>query len=204
MQWSETSWLYLLIPAIPLLIWYHFRSLSDFPRWQKRVSLALRLIVLALLVASLASPVLMRATEKQIVVFAIDRSESVDAEASKKAIQYIDEATAAAKAADIEVKFLEFDRVPRDLTEQYDLTQQQSAPESSNDNSQEQDVSSATTNTPRRRRLPMISRRTMSSRMINGMTIQPTHRTAAARIWRPPCGPQSPRCPLHVFGVWSC
>ncbi|MCO8122243.1 VWA domain-containing protein [Stieleria sp. TO1_6] len=127
MQWSDFPWLYALIPAIPLLIWYHMRSLSDFPVWQKRLSLIVRGLVLALLVAALAGPVLMRQTDKQMVVFAIDRSESIDAAARDQANTFLGQAIKAAEQAEMDVRFLEFDRRPQQLTQQWTGDQDQPA-----------------------------------------------------------------------------
>ncbi|WP_372898678.1 VWA domain-containing protein, partial [Stieleria sp.] len=119
MQWSDFTWLYLLIPAVPFLIWYHLRSLSDFPIWQKRVSLALRIVVLGLLAAALAGPVLMRQTDRQMVVFAIDRSESIDEAAREKTDTFLAQAIKAAEQADVDVRFLEFDREPKSLRDEW-------------------------------------------------------------------------------------
>lgn len=119
MQWSDFTWLYLLIPAVPFLIWYHLRSLSDFPIWQKRVSLALRIVVLGLLAAALAGPVLMRQTDRQMVVFAIDRSESIDEAAREKTDTFLAHAIKAAEQADVDVRFLEFDREPKSLRDEW-------------------------------------------------------------------------------------
>jgi Mg-chelatase subunit ChlD len=119
LRWSDFPWLYLIIPAVPFLIWYHLRSLSDFPVWQKRLSLVLRILVLGLLAVSLAGPVLMRETDKQMIVFAIDRSESIDDAARTKAEEYLMKAIRAAEKAEAEIRFLEFDRYPRKPTEQW-------------------------------------------------------------------------------------
>nr|WP_236649907.1 VWA domain-containing protein [Rhodopirellula sp. SM50] len=134
MQWSDFTWLYLLIPAVPFLIWYHLRSLSDFPIWQKRVSLALRIVVLGLLAAALAGPVLMRQTDRQMVVFAIDRSESIDQAAREKTDTFLAQAINAAEQADVDVRFLEFDREPKRLRDEWAVGNGQSE-----DNGQTQD-----------------------------------------------------------------
>ncbi|PAY15600.1 chloride channel protein [Rhodopirellula sp. SM50] len=133
-QWSDFTWLYLLIPAVPFLIWYHLRSLSDFPIWQKRVSLALRIVVLGLLAAALAGPVLMRQTDRQMVVFAIDRSESIDQAAREKTDTFLAQAINAAEQADVDVRFLEFDREPKRLRDEWAVGNGQSE-----DNGQTQD-----------------------------------------------------------------
>ncbi|MFN3193208.1 MAG: VWA domain-containing protein [Aureliella sp.] len=77
-----------LIALLPVL-WYYFVSLSDFPHWQRQLSLVLRGIVLVLLVAALAGLTLLFPSTKQFVVFCIDRSLSVDATAQEKIDQYL-------------------------------------------------------------------------------------------------------------------
>lgn len=121
-QWSDLSWLYFLIPAVPFLIWYHLRSLSDFPVWQRQLSLVLRCGVLILLMLALAAPVLMRETNQQIVVFAIDRSESVDSAAREKSDAFV-RAALESRADDdtVEFRFLEFDRRPGELKDRWEV-----------------------------------------------------------------------------------
>jgi Mg-chelatase subunit ChlD len=111
-EWTAPNWLFALIFVIPLLIYYHLRSLSDFPVWQKRVSLIFRTVVAALLITALAGPVLMRQTMKQMVVFAIDRSESIDVSARSESDEFVRESLEAIAGDDIETRFVEFDRTP--------------------------------------------------------------------------------------------
>ena len=112
MQWAHPQWFWILVPAVPLLVWYHLRSLSDFPPAQKTFSLLIRIALLVLLVAAICGPTLMRSTKKQMIIFAVDRSQSVDEAASAKADEFIAKATEAAKSSEAEVKFLAFDRDP--------------------------------------------------------------------------------------------
>ena len=88
------------------------RTLSDFPRTQRNVSLVIRVVVTVLLVAAIGGPVLLRSTTKQMIVFAIDQSESIDAAAQENARQFIAEAAKQAELADAEIRFLPFDRTP--------------------------------------------------------------------------------------------
>ncbi|GAB5404873.1 MAG: VWA domain-containing protein [Aureliella sp.] len=83
--------LWLLLLLVPVF-WYFFKSLSDFPAWQRRVSLLVRIGVVTLLVAALAGLTLLLPSEKQYVVLAIDRSLSVDAEATKQIDAYLKQA----------------------------------------------------------------------------------------------------------------
>ena len=78
--------------ALPVLVYYFYRSLADFPRWQRVVSLVTRAVIVVLLVLSLAGLTLLRPTSEQFVIFAVDQSTSVGEDAIKAAEKYLDEA----------------------------------------------------------------------------------------------------------------
>ena len=87
--WQDWSWeltrpwmLWLLALIVPL-IWYFYRSLSDFPRWQQRVSLGFRIVILLLLILALAGWTLLKPSDRQFVLLGIDRSLSVDEQAAQ-------------------------------------------------------------------------------------------------------------------------
>src|SRR5947207_2619031 len=80
------------LAAVPVLLYYFYRSLVDFPRWQRSVSLAVRTLIVVLLVLALAGLTLLRPTTEQFVVFAVDRSTSVGEESSRAADKFLDEA----------------------------------------------------------------------------------------------------------------
>lgn len=82
--------------ALPGLAWYYLRGLTDFARWQRLLSLAVRAVVITLLVLALAGLTLLSPTREQFVVFAIDESQSVGEEAQKHIKEYLDKAVAAA------------------------------------------------------------------------------------------------------------
>lgn len=83
-------WLLLLVP----IGWFFYRSLSDFP-WRQRVaSLVCRTLIVALLVLALAGLALLLPTSRMYVVMAIDRSLSIDDEASQKIEQFVEGASA--------------------------------------------------------------------------------------------------------------
>jgi uncharacterized membrane protein len=71
------------LAVLPVLAYYFYRTLVDFVRWQRAVSLVLRSVIVALLLLALAGLSLVRPTRELFVVFAIDRSESVGDDASK-------------------------------------------------------------------------------------------------------------------------
>jgi uncharacterized membrane protein len=73
---THPLWLVGLV-VLPVLVLYFYRSLADFPRWQKLVSLAVRSAIAACLVLALCGLTLLKPTHEQYVVFAVDRSLSV-------------------------------------------------------------------------------------------------------------------------------
>ncbi len=75
------------------------RTLVDLPAWQRRASLAVRAIAIVLLTFALAGLTLLSSTDKQFVIFLRDQSQSIDEAASKKATDFIVQATAASASA---------------------------------------------------------------------------------------------------------
>lgn len=71
-------WLASLILIVTLLAYYYWRSLSDFPLRQRVISFATRTAITILLAFALAGLALLRPTQQQFVIFAIDQSLSVD------------------------------------------------------------------------------------------------------------------------------
>jgi Mg-chelatase subunit ChlD len=98
------------LAALPVLGWYFYRSLVDFARWQRVLSLACRAVIVVLLVLALAGLTLLRPTHEQFVVLAVDESLSVGDEARQAANQFLDRAAAA--AGPNRVAFLKFAAVP--------------------------------------------------------------------------------------------
>lgn len=89
-------WYLLGLLALPVLVWYYFRGLTDFAKWQRLLSLSARGIVVALLVLALCGLTFIQPDKEQYVVFAIDESTSVG-EQNKAAIdEFLAKATAAA------------------------------------------------------------------------------------------------------------
>lgn len=96
--------------ALPFLAYYFYRSLVDFPLWQRIFSLVSRSLVIVLLVLSLAGLTLLQPTHEQYVVFVRDRSESVGTDAQKVADQFLDYALASAGSS--RTAFLDFAAQP--------------------------------------------------------------------------------------------
>ncbi len=110
-QWLRPQYLWLLALALPILIVFHFRSLSEFPRWQRWASLLVRSLVVTCLVLALTGLMLLTKTPRQMVVFAIDHSQSIDAAARRVADQYVRQAAAAAAETDdpVALRYVTFD-----------------------------------------------------------------------------------------------
>lgn len=84
------------LAVLPVLVYYFYRSLADFPRRQKLASLAVRAVIVLLLVLALAGLTLSRPTHERFVVFAVDQSLSVGAESQETVQQHLDAAVAQA------------------------------------------------------------------------------------------------------------
>src|SRR4051794_39720504 len=82
------------LAAVCVLLFYFWRSLADFPRWQRSVSLAIRIVMLVLLVLALAGLTLLRPTSEQFVVVAVDRSTSIGKESTDAADKFLEAALA--------------------------------------------------------------------------------------------------------------
>ncbi|MEM6470290.1 MAG: VWA domain-containing protein [Planctomycetota bacterium] len=88
-EWTRPVWLLAFTAAIPVLIWYHYRSLADFPVWQRRTSLVVRCVVVLLLVLSLTGLFWLSDSREQMLVVAIDESESIDQSAREVAREWV-------------------------------------------------------------------------------------------------------------------
>ncbi|MBI3865290.1 MAG: VWA domain-containing protein [Planctomycetia bacterium] len=88
---THPAWLAGLI-VLPVLIYYFYRTLADFARWQRIVSLSARIAIAVLLVLSLCGLTLLKTTREQYVVFVVDRSLSVGEQAEREVASFIDRA----------------------------------------------------------------------------------------------------------------
>ena len=85
-------WWLLGLAVVPGLVYYFYRSLVDFARWQRVLSLLLRGALVVLLILALGGLSLVRPTRELFVVFAVDRSESVGEQANTGRRRLPDEA----------------------------------------------------------------------------------------------------------------
>src|SRR5690349_15811311 len=95
-----------LVVAVPLLLYYFVHSLSDFPRRQRIVSLAIRTCIVLLLVLALAGLTLLHSTSEKFVIFVVDQSTSVGDNAAKTASEFLK--TASENAGSNQVAYLPF------------------------------------------------------------------------------------------------
>ncbi len=83
--------------VLPILAWYFYRGLTDFSRWQRLASLAVRAVVVCLLVAALSGLTWLKPARELFVVFAIDDSLSVSEEAKPQIDSFLARAAAGAQ-----------------------------------------------------------------------------------------------------------
>lgn len=102
--------LLLALCVLPLLAWYFYRGLTDFSKWQRVTSLAVRATVVALLVAALCGLTWLKPAHELYVVFAIDDSLSVADEAKPQIDAFL--AQAAATARNNQYAYLRFAAEP--------------------------------------------------------------------------------------------
>ncbi len=86
--------------AVPLLVIAMRRSLADLRPAQRRVCLTVRALIVLLLVAALASVQMLLPTEELAVVFAVDQSASISADAAKQARDFVGASLAAQHGRD--------------------------------------------------------------------------------------------------------
>ena len=93
-EFTRPVMLWAFLALVPV-VWYFWKSLSDFPTWQRRFSLSVRSLIVGCLILALAGLTLLQPTKQMFVVLAVDRSQSVDAEASAKIDDFIKQTTGA-------------------------------------------------------------------------------------------------------------
>ncbi len=92
--WLELThpWRLLWLLTLPVLVYYFYCSLADFPRWQRVLSLVTRAAIVLLLVLALTGLTLSRPTQELFVIFAVDHSQSIGPESQNQASDYLDSA----------------------------------------------------------------------------------------------------------------
>ena len=107
----------ILLVALPLLVLFFVRSLSDFPTFQRKLSLGIRGLIVLLLTLALAGFAWLQKTDEQYFVFLIDQSTSI----SENGRQKLDEVLTAAKetVGENKVAFLPFASTPGAVQQQF-------------------------------------------------------------------------------------
>jgi uncharacterized membrane protein/secreted protein with Ig-like and vWFA domain len=77
---------------VPYLLWVERRSLADQPRVRRRISLALRVAIVCLLVGALAGVQIVRRSDQLCVFFVLDRSDSITQKQRSEAVAYVQRA----------------------------------------------------------------------------------------------------------------
>lgn len=109
LELTRPIWL-IALALVGVLVWYHIRSLSDFPLWQRRLSLVLRSTIVVLLALSLTGLVLRSPTRERAILVAIDASESLGDEAKTKTEAVIKELQP--HAGEVQLQFVRFAATP--------------------------------------------------------------------------------------------
>ncbi len=119
----------LLLIALPLLVLFFKRSLSDFPPFQRKLSLAIRCLIVLLLTLALAGFAWLQKTDEQFFIFLLDDSTSISDNGREK----LEEVLVAAKESvgDNRVAFLPFasttGEIRQEFSEQDEATTGQAA-----------------------------------------------------------------------------
>lgn len=115
MLWNHPQMLWWALPAAAIIAWFHVRSLSDFSMVQRWTSTVIRLAVALLLIVALGDPILIRSTDDQMLVVAVDRSESIDTAAAEQADRWLDQLSDQTLQRGIEMRVVEFADQPAAL-----------------------------------------------------------------------------------------
>ena len=78
----------LLLIALPILVLFFKRSLSDFPPFQRKLSLAIRCLIVLLLTLALAGFAWLQKTDEQFFIFLLDDSTSISDNGREKPVSY--------------------------------------------------------------------------------------------------------------------
>ncbi|HEX8228898.1 MAG TPA: VWA domain-containing protein [Chloroflexia bacterium] len=100
LSFSRPLVLLLLLLLVPLTVYLSRTSLAFLRRGARRWSLGLRLAIVVLLVLSLAGAGITRADQRLSVVYLLDRSDSVSAEAQAQQAAYVSQAIAELREGD--------------------------------------------------------------------------------------------------------
>ncbi len=135
----------LLLIALPLLVLFFVRSLSDFPKFQRKLSLVIRSLIVLLLTLALAGFAWLQKTDEQYFIFLIDQSTSI----SDNGRTELDKVLTAAKESvgENRVAFLPFASTTGDVKQEFgdekEEGKEESVPENSETESAAVEIASA-------------------------------------------------------------
>lgn len=109
LELTRPYWLICLVLLL-VVIWFHVRSLSDFPLLQRRISMCIRLLIVVLLTLALAGLALRSPTRQRMLVVAIDDSQSLGEEAKEKSDEIVGQLRE--QADDVQLRFVRFASQP--------------------------------------------------------------------------------------------
>ncbi len=109
LELTRPFWL-VMLALVGVLVWFHYRSLSDFSLWQRRCSLIVRSLIVVLLAFALAGLSLRSPTKQRTLLVAVDHSESLGDEAKEKADKVLKELQDS--AGEVRLRFVRFANVP--------------------------------------------------------------------------------------------
>jgi uncharacterized membrane protein len=85
-------WALALLLIVPYTIWLSRCSLADLSRWRRRVTTALRVLIVALLVGALAGAQVAQRKTGMCVLFVLDQSDSITPEQKQAELEYVKKA----------------------------------------------------------------------------------------------------------------
>ncbi|MDR1962154.1 MAG: VWA domain-containing protein [Planctomycetaceae bacterium] len=130
---------------VAVLIWGFRYSLIDFSKAQRWVSFGVRLLILLLIVFALSGLTFMSPTHEKMLVFLLDQSRSIDAAATEKAQQFLDEAQKIAGKVPIRVvTFAALPQIQSQATPEVTLPNETPPDETPNPATPQTDLANAT------------------------------------------------------------
>lgn len=94
--WNEPRWLWLLPPALLVILWIQKTNLPGFSSPRRLVSLVLRCGIIALLILAATRPARVLPSTHRMTVFAVDVSDSIDAPAQSFVRDFLRQASSTA------------------------------------------------------------------------------------------------------------
>lgn len=136
----------LLLAALPVLWFFFVRSLSDFPKAQRRASLGIRAVMVTMLAMALAGLNMLHETDEPFFVFLIDESTSVSQNGNTAANEFLD--SALETIGDRPMAFVNFASQPKAVRKSRSESANQSDEQPEPNASVEQTDSSTETDSP--------------------------------------------------------